>query len=88
MGNIFDINTLLKENVLSDELLAKPYSKETFMFSAIESLKKFNENSDFNSDPKFLGYYALGMHCIGLSAWIEDISDMCGYKNVYNVFLL
>ena len=45
MGNIFDINTLLKENVLSDELLAKPYSKETFMFSAIESLKKFNENS-------------------------------------------
>lgn len=43
----------------------------------------FNENSDFNSDPKFLGYYALGMHCIGLSAWIEDISDMCGYKNVY-----
>ena len=55
MGNIFDINTLLKENVLSDELLAKPYSKETFMFSAIESLKKFNENSDLFTKDLYKG---------------------------------
>lgn len=55
MGNIFDINTLLKENVLSDELLVKPYSKETFMFSAIESLKKFNENSDLFTKDLYKG---------------------------------
>lgn len=41
---LFDINTLLKENTL-DELVVKPYSKETFMFRSIEALRKFNESN-------------------------------------------
>lgn len=43
--SLFDINTLLKENTLIDELVVKPYSKETFMFQAIDSLRKFNESN-------------------------------------------
>ena len=35
MSNIFDINTLLKENTLDGELLAKTYTKETYMNSNI-----------------------------------------------------
>lgn len=43
--SLFDMNMLLKENTLIDELVVKPYSKETFMFQAIDSLRKFNESS-------------------------------------------
>ena len=32
----------------------------------------FNTNSDFNGDPYFIGYYALGMQLISLCKWIFD----------------
>lgn len=49
MSNIFDLNTLLSENSLSDELLAKDFSKETYMFSAINYLREFNSGiNDIN----------------------------------------
>lgn len=44
MSNIFDINTLLSENTLATELLAKQFPSETYMFSAINSLNRFNES--------------------------------------------
>lgn len=51
MGNIFDINTLLQENTLAGELLAKTFPKETYMYSAINSLNSFNESVlGFNKD--------------------------------------
>ena len=51
MSNIFDINTLLQENTLAGELLAKTFPKETYMYSAINSLKEFNESVlGFNKD--------------------------------------
>lgn len=43
----------------------------------------FDEKSDFNSDPRFIGYYVIGMHCAGISSWIERTSNICDYKNVY-----
>jgi len=43
----------------------------------------FNGKSDFNGDPRFIGYYALGMHCLGIARWIDSISDMCDYKDIY-----
>ena len=36
----------------------------------------FNEESDFNGDPYFIGYYALGMQLISLCNWlIEDAKE-------------
>ena len=44
MSNIFDINTLLSENTLAVDLLAKKFPEETYMFSTINSLNRFNES--------------------------------------------
>lgn len=32
--------------------------------------KNFQSNSDFNRDPCFIGYYAVGMHLLGINQWI------------------
>ena len=32
----------------------------------------FNEDSDFNSDPALIGYFALGMHTFALTKWMYD----------------
>ena len=34
--------------------------------------RSFNEESDFNGDPYFIGFATLGMHLIGLSKWLSD----------------
>ncbi len=44
--------------------------------------RSFNPESDFNADNYFIGYYALGMHLIGLSSWIYDITSKNGYEKV------
>lgn len=43
--------------------------------------RSFNEESDFNGSPYFIGYYALGMHMVALSKWICDNSTE--YDNIY-----
>lgn len=43
--------------------------------------RSFNVESDFNIDPYFIGYYALGMHMVGLSKWICDNSKE--YDKIY-----
>lgn len=43
--------------------------------------RSFNEDSDFNADPYFIGYYSLGMHLVALSKWICENSK--GYDNIY-----
>ncbi len=43
--------------------------------------RSFNEGSDFNADPYFIGYYALGMHMLGLTKWIRENSR--GYDKIY-----
>ena len=43
----------------------------------------FNSDSDFNSDPYYIGYYALGMHTFSLVHWLlNNVSDK-GYKTIY-----
>ena len=32
----------------------------------------FNENSDFNCDANFIGYYTLGMHTLAITKWLLD----------------
>lgn len=32
----------------------------------------FNAHTDFNCDPYFVGYYALGMHTFGLAHWLAE----------------
>ncbi|NBD27567.1 glycosyltransferase [Paenibacillus glycinis] len=36
----------------------------------------FNAQTDFNCDPFFVGYYALGMHAFGLAHWLAEESQM------------
>lgn len=43
----------------------------------------FNSDSDFNSDPYFIGYYALGMHVFGLSKWLIEDSIKNGHNTIH-----
>ena len=42
----------------------------------------FNSESDFNIDPYFIGYYLVGMHMLGISKWITDISGKQDHSNI------
>ncbi len=42
--------------------------------------RPFNSESDYNADPYFIGYYALGMHLAGLINWILQQSYV--YKRI------
>lgn len=42
--------------------------------------RPFNNESDYNADPYFIGYYALGMHLAGLVKWI--IQQASGYERI------
>lgn len=43
--------------------------------------RSFNKDSDFNADPYFIGYNALGMHLMGLCRWLAENSQ--GYDRLY-----
>lgn len=47
--------------------------------------RSYNYESDFNSDPYLIGYYALGMYMFGLIKWILD--DMQGKNYEKLVFM-
>lgn len=42
----------------------------------------FNLNSDFNSDPYLIGYFALGMYMFGVTKWLLDDTKKEGYDNL------
>ena len=45
----------------------------------------FQENSNFNGDSYHMGYYALGMHVLGLTEWLYNTAQENGYEKI--VFL-
>lgn len=45
--------------------------------------RSFNEQSGFNIDPYFMGYYPLGMHMLGLSKWLLDSARKDKYKTIH-----
>lgn len=45
--------------------------------------RTFQQESDLNVDPYFIGYYVLGMHLYGLSEWLVEQSKLLGYKKLY-----
>ena len=47
--------------------------------------RTFNRDSDFNSDPRFIGYYAFGMHLFGLAKWLLDDTSQSGYDTIHFV---
>lgn len=47
--------------------------------------KSFHPNSDFNGDPYFMGYYALGMHLIAVSKWLIEQSSEQKYNKIHFV---
>lgn len=40
----------------------------------------FNENSNLNADPYFIGYYVIGMHLLSIIEWIKSCSSK--YKEI------
>lgn len=45
--------------------------------------RTFHSQSDFNSDPYFIGYYALGMHLVGICKWLIEEAAQRGYRKLY-----
>ncbi|MDB2157103.1 MULTISPECIES: HAD-IA family hydrolase [Clostridium] len=45
--------------------------------------RTFNEFSDFNIDPYFMGYYTVGMHMMGLIKWIVNNLEEDGYETIH-----
>lgn len=42
----------------------------------------WKKGTDFNGDPIYLGYYALGMHLIGVVKWLVESFEKKNYKRV------
>ena len=47
-----------------------------------DPFREFDENSDYNGDPYFVGYGALGMHLLSLTEWFADNIRRDGIKHV------
>ena len=43
----------------------------------------FHPGSDLNMDPSFLGWYAVGMHLLGLCRWLLGEAEKDGIRNLY-----
>lgn len=43
----------------------------------------FNNKSDFNCNPYMIGYYAVGMHCLGIAKWLESETSDKIIENIY-----
>lgn len=42
----------------------------------------FNINSDFNADPRIIGYYCLGLHLYAIADWLIDNASRAKYNNI------
>lgn len=42
----------------------------------------FHPDTDFNADPRIIGYFALGLHMFGVSIWLADAVAKNKYKNL------
>ena len=47
-----------------------------------DPFKSFAPSSQYNADPYFVGYTALGMHLFGLAKWIRDVAKREGYERI------
>lgn len=75
MFNI-NVNAYLKNSGVRTSLaiVANKYFDNPF--------KNFINNAKFNSDPFFIGYYALGMHLLSLSNWILSDTKKKKYDSI------
>ena len=44
--------------------------------------ESYNEYSEMNASPRFLGYYALGMHLLGFTKWLAESAADRGYSSL------
>lgn len=42
----------------------------------------FHQDTDFNADPRIIGYFALGLHMFGVSTWLAEAVARNKYKNI------
>lgn len=43
----------------------------------------FNKNSDLNADPRFIGYFPLGMHIYAVARWLIESMRGKGYRKIH-----
>lgn len=43
----------------------------------------FNSKSDFNADPNFIGYYAVGMHIYSVARWLIEQTKNKGLRTIH-----
>ncbi len=43
----------------------------------------YNKNSDFNADPRYIGYFALGMHIYAVARWLIENVRGKGYRKIH-----
>ena len=43
----------------------------------------FNKKSDLNADPRFVGYYTLGMHIYSVARWLIENTRGKGYRKIH-----
>jgi len=86
--NTGELSTLAQN--VSGAILDRNKMLESFGYGAMTAMaanhyfdnpfRPFNNESDFNADPYFIGYYAVGMHLAGLLKWI--IQQSSNYKRI------
>lgn len=42
----------------------------------------FHQDTDFNADPRIIGYFALGLHMFGVSTWLAEAVAKNKYENI------
>ena len=47
-----------------------------------DPFRTFDDNSDYNSDPYFVGYGALGMHLLALTKWLSENAERDSIKHL------
>ena len=68
MFNDFAIKSLLA--IIANKLYDNPF-------------KSMDKQTHYHCDPYFVGYYALGMHIIGVAKWILDNAIEKGYQTIH-----
>ncbi len=67
LSGYFGLRTML--GVIANKIFDNPF-------------QNINNNTDFNADPRFIGYGTFGMHMFAVAKWLLDDAKKYNYKNL------
>ena len=79
-GWIEDTHNLFSNTVSTRKILAL---SANYIFD--NPFVSYNDNSDFNIDPRYIGYAALGPHILSVAKWVLENSKRVGAKTIHFV---